>query len=87
MSKTESSTLCEPTSGNTGISLALIASLKGYKMMIGIPEKMSREKVDLMKCLGAEVVQTPTGLPPSDPESNFGVCEQRQKEGTGVMLD
>eukprot|EP00828_Plagiopyla_frontata_P005300 TRINITY_DN1210_c0_g1_i3.p1 TRINITY_DN1210_c0_g1~~TRINITY_DN1210_c0_g1_i3.p1 ORF type:complete len:505 (-),score=74.18 TRINITY_DN1210_c0_g1_i3:86-1600(-) len=81
------STLCEPTSGNTGISLALIASLKGYNMMIGIPEKMSREKVDLMKCLGAEVIQTPTGLPPSDPESNFGVCESREQEGKGIMLD
>ena len=50
------STLCEPTSGNTGIALSLIASLKGYGMLIGIPEKMSREKVDLMKCLGAEVI-------------------------------
>jgi cystathionine beta-synthase len=72
--------LIEPTSGNTGIGLALAAALKGYHMHITLPEKMSNEKVDVLKGLGAKIYRTPTEAAWDSPESHIGVALQLNKD-------
>lgn len=73
-------TIVENSSGNTGAALAMIAAVKGYKCIITMPDKMSDEKKNLMKAFGAEVVVTPTDVPPDSPESYYSIARRIAKE-------
>lgn len=76
-------TIVEPTSGNTGVGLAIAAAIKGYKVVFVMPDKMSQEKIALLKAYGAEVVITPTAVPRESPESYYSVAERLAKEIPG----
>jgi len=81
-------TIIEPTSGNTGIGLALTSAVKGYRCIIVLPEKMSQEKVNVLKALGAEIVRTPTSASFDHPTSHVRVAQKLQKEiPKAVILD
>ncbi len=69
-------TIIEATSGNTGIGLAMVASVKGYKCIFVMPDKISKEKQDILKAYGAQVVITPTGVEPEDPRSHYEVARK-----------
>ncbi|MBV9280950.1 MAG: pyridoxal-phosphate dependent enzyme, partial [Chloroflexi bacterium] len=69
-------TIIEPTSGNTGAGLAMAAAIKGYRTIFVMPDKMSAEKIALLKAYGAEVVITPTAVPPDSPESYYRVADR-----------
>src|SRR5271163_2618457 len=73
-------TIIEGTSGNTGMGLALVAAVRGYKVVFTITDKQSREKIDLLKALGAEVIVCPTAVEPTDPRSYYSVAKKLSKE-------
>jgi len=78
-------TIVEPTSGNTGSGLAMAAAIRGYRCILVMPDKMSREKIDLLKAYGAEVVVTPTNVPTDSPESYYGVANRLAAEIPGAF--
>ncbi len=69
-------TIIEGTSGNTGMGLALVAVVRGYKLIFTITDKQSREKIDLLKALGAEVIVCPTAVAPEDPRSYYSIAKK-----------
>ncbi|MFO7893181.1 MAG: pyridoxal-phosphate dependent enzyme [Longimicrobiales bacterium] len=73
-------TLIEPTSGNTGIGLAMAGAVRGYRVIIVMPEKMSEEKESVLRALGAEIVRTPTEAAWDDPESHIQVAKRMAEE-------
>ena len=73
-------TIVEPTSGNTGTGLAIAARLRGYRVIAVMPDKQSKEKIDLLRAYGAEVVVTPTVVPPQSPRSYYRVAERLASE-------
>jgi len=77
-------TIVEPTSGNTGHGLAIAAAIRGYKCIFVMPDKMSQEKISLLRAYGAEVVITPTAVPPESPESYYRVADRLAAEIPGA---
>jgi cystathionine beta-synthase len=78
-------TIVEPTSGNTGTGLAMAARLKGYHVIAVMPDKMSKEKIDLLRAYGAEVVVCPTNVEPESPESYYSVSDRLAAEIPGAF--
>ena len=79
-------TVVEATSGNTGIGLALAAALRGYRCIFTMPDKMSQEKVRLLKAFGAEVIITPTAVPPDHPDNYLMTAKRIAKETPGAIF-
>lgn len=79
-------TIVEGTSGNTGVGIAVAAALKGYRCIFTMPDKMSQEKVRLLKAYGAEVVITPTAVPPDHPDNYVNKAKQLVKDTPGAIL-
>ncbi|KAA9089741.1 pyridoxal-phosphate dependent enzyme [Microbacterium radiodurans] len=78
-------TIVEPTSGNTGVGLALVALQRGYRMVFVVPDKFAGEKVAVLKAYGAEVVMTPTHVPPEHPDSYYSVSDRLAREIPGAF--
>jgi cystathionine beta-synthase len=76
-------TIVEPTSGNTGVGLAMAAALRGYRCIFVMPDKMSQEKISMLRAYGAEVVITPTAVDPHSPESYYSVSDRLAEEIPG----
>src|SRR5512140_709276 len=79
-------TIVECTSGNTGMGLAIAAAVRGYRCICTMPDKMSLEKINLLKAMGAEVVVTPTAVPPESPDSYYSVARRLAKEIPNAFL-
>jgi cystathionine beta-synthase len=77
-------TIIEATAGNTGLGLALVGAVRGYRCIFVLPDKMSEDKVRLLRAYGAEVVITPTNVPPDSPESYNGVADRLAREIKGA---
>ncbi|GLY96496.1 cystathionine beta-synthase [Actinoplanes sp. NBRC 103695] len=77
-------TIVEPTSGNTGVGLALVAQLRGYRCVFVVPDKVSEDKQNVMRAYGAEVVVCPTAVAPEDPRSYYNVSDRLAREIPGA---
>ncbi len=78
-------TIAEATSGNTGVGLAIVAAVRGYRVVFVIPDKMSSEKIRLLRAYGARVVVTPSGVPPDHPMSHYSVAKRIAAETPGAF--
>ena len=78
-------TIVEPTSGNTGVGLAMAAVRKGYRCIFVMPDKVSQEKIRLLRAYGAEVVVCPTAVAPESPESYYSVSNRLAEEIPGAF--
>src|SRR5450432_350601 len=78
-------TIVEPTSGNTGVGLAIVAAQRGYRCIFVMSDKMSEEKDRLLRAYGAEVVVCPTAVPPEDPRSYYSTAERLVRETPGAF--
>src|SRR3989449_10120909 len=78
--------IVEPASGNTGAGLALAALVRGYKIIFTVPDKMSTEKIDLLKAFGAKVIITPSNVPPDHPASYVKVAERIVRETPNAFM-
>jgi cystathionine beta-synthase len=81
----EGGTIVEPTSGNTGVGLALVGAVRGYRVICTVPDKVSLEKIALLRAYGVEVIVTPTDLLPEHPDSYYGVARRLAKEIPGAF--
>lgn len=79
-------TIVEATSGNTGVGLAIISAIKGYKTVFVMPDKMSSEKIQLLRGFGAKVIITPTAVAPEDPRSYYNVADKIVEETPNAIL-
>ena len=79
-------TIVEGTSGNTGVGLAIAAALRGYRCIFTMPDKMSQEKVRLLKAFGAEVIVTPTAVPPDHPDNYVMMAKRIANETPNAIL-
>lgn len=78
-------TIVEPTSGNTGVGLALVAQQRGYKCVFVLPDKVGEDKIDVLRAYGAEIVVTPTSVPADSPESYYSVSDRLVSEIPGAF--
>lgn len=78
-------TIIEPTSGNTGVGLALVAQQRGYKCVFVLPDKVGEDKIDVLRAYGADIVMTPTSVAPDSPESYYSVSDRLVGETPGAF--
>src|SRR5271170_7615584 len=78
-------TIVEPTSGNTGVGLALVAQPRGYKCIFVCPDKVSEDKQNVLRAYGADVVVCPTAVPPEHPDSYYSVADRLTRETPGAF--
>ncbi|MGP6177890.1 cystathionine beta-synthase [Microbacterium sp. A196] len=78
-------TIVEPTSGNTGVGLALVAQQRGYRCVFVLPDKVGEDKIDVLRAYGAEIVMTPTSVAPDSPESYYAVSDRLAREIPGAF--
>src|SRR6195952_5707386 len=78
-------TIVEPTSGNTGVGLAIVAARRNYKCIFVMPDKIAPEKIALLRAYGAQVIVCPTTVPPEHPESYYSVSDRLTREIPGAF--